>query len=105
MEYETSQSIQSCCPRTRIRSKRCTIRNCRLVKVNTPFTMKPARLLDANRIPVYNGDLEENVPSSVLEFKKTIAGAHGIITCTPEYNYSFGAPCFSGRLIVVCLVR
>jgi len=39
---------------------------------------------------VYNGDLEPDVPSSVLEFKKTIAAADGIIICTPEYNYSCG---------------
>lgn len=41
------------------------------------------------RLPVYNGDLEADVPAPVLEFKKTIAGADGIIIVTPEYNYSF----------------
>jgi len=39
-------------------------------------------------LPVYNGDLEVNVPQAVLEFKKHVASADGIIICTPEYNYS-----------------
>jgi NAD(P)H-dependent FMN reductase len=42
-----------------------------------------------DRLPVYNGDLEANVPAPVLEFKKTIAAADGIIIVTPEYNYSY----------------
>lgn len=42
-----------------------------------------------DRLPVYNGDLEADVPAPVLEFKKTIAGADGIIIVTPEYNYSY----------------
>ena len=41
------------------------------------------------RLPVYNGDLEANVPQSVLDFKKHVASADGIIICTPEYNYSY----------------
>ena len=37
---------------------------------------------------MYNGDLEADVPKEVLEFKKTIAAADGIVIVTPEYNYS-----------------
>jgi NAD(P)H-dependent FMN reductase len=44
------------------------------------------RLTD--RLPVYNGDLETNVPQAVLDFKKQVASADGIIICTPEYNWS-----------------
>lgn len=45
--------------------------------------------LTNDRLPVYNGDLEADVPAPVLEFKKTIAAADGIIIVTPEYNYSY----------------
>jgi chromate reductase, NAD(P)H dehydrogenase (quinone) len=48
---------------------------------------------------VYNGDLEEDVPPAVLEFKKTIAAADGIIIVTPEYNFSY-----SFRWIVLIIV-
>jgi len=48
-------------------------------------------MLTKNRLPVYNGDLEPDVPAAVLEFKKTVAAADGIIICSPEYNYSFGS--------------
>lgn len=42
-----------------------------------------------NRLPVYNGDLEPDVPPAVIEFKKTIQAADGIVIMTPEYNYSY----------------
>jgi chromate reductase len=41
-----------------------------------------------SRLPVFNEDLEPDVPKAVLDFKKTIAGADGFVIVTPEYNYS-----------------
>jgi NAD(P)H-dependent FMN reductase len=45
--------------------------------------------LTRNRLPVFNGDLESNVPEVCVEFKKQIVGADGMIIVTPEYNYSY----------------
>jgi chromate reductase, NAD(P)H dehydrogenase (quinone) len=42
-----------------------------------------------SRLPVYNQDLEPDVPKEVLEFKKTITDADGFVIVTPEYNYSY----------------
>jgi chromate reductase len=53
--------------------------------LSTPFSHGSAD----DRLPVYNGDLEANVPAPVLEFKKTVASADGIIIVTPEYKYSY----------------
>ena len=41
-----------------------------------------------NEIPLYNADLEETVlPDSVAALKEEISQAHGLIICSPEYNY------------------
>ena len=41
-------------------------------------------------IPLYNGDLEaaQGVPACVTRLKEAIAGAHGLLLVTPEYNNS-----------------
>ncbi|HEY6641982.1 NADPH-dependent FMN reductase [Povalibacter sp.] len=40
-------------------------------------------------IPLYNGDLEgEGIPAAVSALKDRIAGAAGLLLCTPEYNNS-----------------
>jgi len=41
-------------------------------------------------IPLYNGDLEsaEGIPQRVVEIKKAIATADGLLLATPEYNNS-----------------
>ncbi len=39
-------------------------------------------------IPPYNGDLESNPPSSVIEFKKKITESDALLLAIPEYNYS-----------------
>ncbi len=44
------------------------------------------------KLPFYNEDFEgENLPPSVVELRKKVAAAHGIIISSPEYNYSFSA--------------
>src|SRR3954469_1439969 len=41
-------------------------------------------------IPLYNGDVEaaEGLPARVVELKKKIADADGLLLATPEYNNS-----------------
>lgn len=39
-------------------------------------------------IPLYNQDLDNNLPASVVRFKKEIADADAVLFVTPEYNRS-----------------
>lgn len=39
-------------------------------------------------IPLYNQDLDSDLPSSVVRLKKEIAEADGVLFVTPEYNRS-----------------
>jgi chromate reductase len=45
-------------------------------------------IFDLEGIPIYNQDLEENLPEKVKEFKMKISSADAILIATPEYNYS-----------------
>lgn len=45
-------------------------------------------LIELQGIPVYDQDNEMEPPASVLEFKRRILAADGILFATPEYNYS-----------------
>jgi chromate reductase len=40
-------------------------------------------------LPLYNQDLESDLPAAVREMKRLIAEADGVIVATPEYNRSF----------------
>jgi chromate reductase len=46
-------------------------------------------VLEIGRLPFFNADLEEDLPSSVSEFLASLDEADGIIIATPEYNMSF----------------
>src|SRR5713226_9729474 len=46
---------------------------------------------DISRLPLYNQDLEHDMPEIVKEFKKKIRGADAILIATPEHNYSITA--------------
>ncbi len=46
---------------------------------------------DVSRFPLFNEDLEVNIPLSVKEFKKKIRRADAILFAAPEYNYSISA--------------
>ena len=48
-------------------------------------------VVDVSRLPLYNQDLEHDVPEVVKEFKKKIRGADAILFATPEHNYSITA--------------
>jgi chromate reductase len=45
-------------------------------------------ILDIGLLPHYNQDEENNPALSVLEFKKKVKEADGVIMITPEYNWS-----------------
>lgn len=45
-------------------------------------------ILDLEGIPLYNQDLEEDMPEVVRRFKAEIEGADALLIATPEYNYS-----------------
>jgi chromate reductase len=46
---------------------------------------------DVSRLPLYNQDLEHDIPEIVKELKKKIRGADSILIATPEHNYSITA--------------
>src|SRR2546429_8941018 len=46
---------------------------------------------DVSRLPLYNQDLEHEMPEEVKELKKKILGADAILFATPEHNYSVTA--------------
>ena len=46
-------------------------------------------IFDISNIPLYNEDLWDNTPSSVIEFKNSIDKYNSVIISTPEYNYSY----------------
>jgi chromate reductase, NAD(P)H dehydrogenase (quinone) len=43
---------------------------------------------DLEGIPIFNADLEGDMPKRVLEFKARINAADAVLIVTPEYNYS-----------------
>ena len=48
-------------------------------------------VVDISGLPLYNQDLEHDMPEVVKEFKKKIRGADAILIATPEHNYSITA--------------
>lgn len=49
-------------------------------------------IFDLEGIPLFNEDLEGQVPEKVTAFKAKIKAADAILIATPEYNYSMPAP-------------
>src|ERR1700758_2327249 len=45
-------------------------------------------IFDLNGIPLFNQDLELDMPAKVKDFKSKIREADAILIATPEYNYS-----------------
>lgn len=45
-------------------------------------------ILDLQDVPLYNQDLESNLPAAVVKLKNDISQADGILFATPEYNRS-----------------
>src|SRR3989441_6762609 len=48
-------------------------------------------VVDVSRLPLYNQDLEHDMPEVVKELKKKVRGADAILIATPEHNYSITA--------------
>jgi len=48
-------------------------------------------VVDVSRLPLYNQDLENEMPVDVKELKKKIRDADAILIATPEHNYSITA--------------
>jgi chromate reductase len=49
------------------------------------------RFVEIGDLPLYNQDLEGELPKSVLRFKSEIAAADGLLFVTPEHNRSLPA--------------
>ncbi|MEM0488708.1 MAG: NAD(P)H-dependent oxidoreductase [Candidatus Bathyarchaeia archaeon] len=62
-----------------------------LLRAAAELMPKNAKLeiFDINGIPLYNQDLENDMPAKVKEFKEKIRRADAILIATPEYNHSF----------------
>lgn len=45
-------------------------------------------LLKIDDIPLYNQDLDDNLPNAVVRLKKEVSDADGVLFVTPEYNRS-----------------
>lgn len=45
-------------------------------------------IADISNLPLFNEDLEDDVPLAVLDFINSISNADAVIICTAEYNYS-----------------
>ena len=48
-------------------------------------------VVDVSKLPLYNQDLEHDLPEAVKELKKKIRDADAILIATPEHNYSVTA--------------
>lgn len=51
-----------------------------------------AKFVEISDLPLFNQDLEANVPAPVTRMKKEIEGADAVLFVTPEYNRSMPAP-------------
>ncbi len=45
-------------------------------------------ILDIGTFPLFNQDMEQNMPADVVAFKEKIKTADAVLFSTPEYNYS-----------------
>jgi len=61
-----------------------------LLRTALQLLPKDAKLeiFDLEGIPLFNQDMEKQMPEKVKEFKAKIKGADAILVATPEYNYS-----------------
>jgi chromate reductase len=48
-------------------------------------------IYDVSRFPLYNPDLERDMPVQVRKFKELIRNSDAVILATPEYNHSVSA--------------
>ena len=48
-------------------------------------------IVDVSHFPLFNEDLESQIPAAVKDFKQKVKGADAVLLSTPEYNYSLSA--------------
>lgn len=46
------------------------------------------QIAEIGTLPFYNEDDENDPPQSVVQFKRSISGADGVLIATPEFNWS-----------------
>lgn len=60
--------------------------------LNTAFDLCPVNaeieLAEIRNLPLFNADMETNLPEEVITLKAKIKSADAILFVTPEYNYS-----------------
>ncbi len=61
-----------------------------IAKENMPENVQ-FEIAEIGDLPHYNQDLDENPPSSVLEFRKKIEEADALLIAVAEYNYSISS--------------
>jgi chromate reductase len=49
------------------------------------------QIVEIGDLPLYDQDLETELPASVVRFKHQIEGADGVLLVTPEFNRTFSA--------------
>lgn len=49
------------------------------------------RIVEIGDLPLYNQDLEAELPASVVRFKREIEAADAVLLITPEFNRTFSA--------------
>lgn len=49
-------------------------------------------IFEINDVPLFNEDLEDNLPESVAKLIEVLKSSDGVIIITPEYNNSLPAP-------------
>jgi chromate reductase len=49
------------------------------------------QIVEIGDLPLYDQDLEAELPAAVVRFKSQIEGAHAVLFVTPEFNRSFSA--------------
>jgi NAD(P)H-dependent FMN reductase len=49
-------------------------------------------IFEINEVPMFNEDIEENLPEVVINLIESIKSSDGMIIITPEYNNSLPAP-------------
>ncbi len=45
-------------------------------------------IIEIDSLPLFNQDLEKNMPKNVMEFKEKVKKSDAVLFATPEYNYS-----------------
>ncbi len=60
----------------------------KFAKSSANQSLASMNIYDIEKLPLYNQDMEQNLPNSVKEFKQAVAESDAILMVTPEYNYS-----------------